>query len=227
MVRLAASVLGADPLRLYEAVTDARDYGIPILHIDAMDGRFAPNIAFGPATVAAMRPLFPGFFDLHLMLMEAERHLERYAEAGADGMTLHVETTLHHHRHLATIRKLGCRAGLAINPGTPLEAALELLRMEAVDTLLLMSVNPGFSGASFIEALLRKVERARTWRDEHGWSYEIAIDGGMHAGNVRAVADAGVDVIVSGSGLYGGPSFAERADALQRALGLDPARASS
>ena len=221
MARLAASVLGADPVRLADAVIAARDYGIPILHIDAMDGRFAPNLAFGPATVQAMRPLFPGYFDVHLMLMEAERHLERYAAAGANGMTLHVETTLHHHRHLATIRKLGCESGLAINPGTPLEAALELLRLEAVDTLLLMSVNPGFAGASFIEAILRKIEQARTWREQHGWSYQIAIDGGMHAGNVKLVADAGVDIIVSGSGLYGGPSFIERADALQRALAAD------
>lgn len=219
MARLAASVLGADPLRLADAVIAARDYGIPILHIDAMDGRFAPNLAFGPAAVEAMRPLFSGYFDVHLMLMEAERHLERYAEAGANGVTVHVETTLHHHRHLATIRKLGCDAGLAVNPGTPLESALELLRLEAVDTLLIMSVNPGFSGASFIEAMLRKIERARQWREQNGWSYQIAIDGGMHAGNVKLVADAGVDIIVSGNGLYGGPSFAERADELQRALG--------
>ena len=99
MARLAASVLGADPLRLADAVIAARDYGIPILHIDAMDGRFAPNLAFGPAAVEALRPLFPGYFDVHLMLMEAERHLERFAVAGANGMTLHLETTLHHRRH--------------------------------------------------------------------------------------------------------------------------------
>ena len=218
MARLAASVLGADPVRLADAVGDADRYGIPILHIDAMDGNFAPNIAFGPDAVRAMRPLFRGYFDVHLMLLHPELFFERYAEAGADGMTIHVETTLHHHRRLAEIRKLGCRAGLAINPGTPLESALELLRLEAVDTLLIMSVNPGFSGASFIEALLRKIEQARTWREQHGWAYDIAIDGGMHAGNVNAVADAGVDIIVSGSGLYGGSDFAERAAALERAL---------
>jgi ribulose-phosphate 3-epimerase len=218
VVRLAASVLGADPLRLGDAIADARDADIPILHIDVMDGRFAPNIAFGPDTVTAMRPHFPGYFDVHLMVLEVERHLERYAAAGANGMTLHVETTLHHHRHLAAIRKLGCDAGLAVNPGTPLEAAVELLRLEAVDTLLLMSVNPGFSGGRFIEAILRKIERARSWREEHGWRYQIAIDGGMHAGNVKAVADAGIDIVVSGSGLYGGESFAERAQALRRAL---------
>jgi ribulose-phosphate 3-epimerase len=218
VARLAASVLGADPLRLGDAVRDADAYGIPVLHIDAMDGIFAPNIAFGPDAVAAMRPLFRGYFDVHLMLMHPEHYFERYAAAGADGMTIHVETTLHHHRRLAEIRRLGCRAGLAVNPGTPLEAALELLRLEAVDTLLIMSVNPGFSGASFIEALLRKIERARRWREENGWSYEIAIDGGMHAGNVRSVAEAGVDVIVSGSGLYGGDDFAARAGAIERAL---------
>jgi len=218
MVRLAASVLGADPLRLADAVKAADDYGIPVLHIDAMDGNFAPNIAFGPDTVKAMRPLFKGFFDVHLMLLHPELYLERYAAAGADGMTVHLETTTHHLRRLATIRQLGCRAGLAINPGTPLEAALELLRLEAVDTLLVMSVNPGFSGSSFIEALLRKIERARALRDEHGWSFDIAIDGGMNASNVKAVVDAGVDIVVSGSGLYGGPSLAERAAALERAI---------
>jgi ribulose-phosphate 3-epimerase len=221
VVRLAASVLGADPTRLADAVTAANTYGIPILHIDAMDGHFAPNIAFGPDAVRAMRPLFEGFVDVHLMLLHPEHYFERYAEAGANGMTIHIETTLHHHRRLATIRQLGCRAGLAINPGTPLEAARELLRLEAVDTLLIMSVNPGFSGASFIEALLRKIDQARNWRDQHGWHYEIAIDGGMHAGNIKAVGEAGVDIIISGSGLYGGPSFAEQAAALERALAGD------
>jgi ribulose-phosphate 3-epimerase len=218
MVRLAASVLGADPGRLAEATIAADEYGIPILHIDAMDGHFAPNIAFGPDTVRALRPLFKGFFDVHLMLMQPERHLERYAEAGADGLTVHLETTLHHHRHLATIRKLGCQAGLAINPGPPVDAATELFRLEAVDLLLIMSVNPGFAGASFIENLLRKIELARELRERHGWSYTISVDGGMNAGNVKAVAEAGADVIVSGSGLYGAGSFRERADALQREL---------
>jgi ribulose-phosphate 3-epimerase len=218
VARLAASVLGADPLRLADAVREADERSIPILHIDAMDGNFAPNIAFGPDTVRAMRPLFRGYFDVHLMLLHPEQYLERYAEAGADGLTIHVEVTTHHHRRLAEIRRLGCRTGLAVNPGTPLEAALELLRLEAVDTLLIMSVNPGFSGASFIEALLRKVEQARSWRDQHGWTYDIAIDGGMDVGNVRAVVYAGVDVVVAGRGLYGGPSLAARADALERAI---------
>jgi ribulose-phosphate 3-epimerase len=218
MARLAASVLGADPVRLADAVTAADACGIPILHIDAMDGNFAPNIAFGPDAVRAMRPLFRGYFDVHLMLVHPELYFERYAEAGADGMTIHVETTTHHHRRLAEIRRLGCRTGLAVNPGTPLESALELLRLEAVDTLLVMSVNPGFSGAGFIEALLRKVEQAHSWREQHGWHYDIAIDGGMHAGNVKAVVDAGVDIVVSGSGIYGGDTVAERAAALERAI---------
>jgi ribulose-phosphate 3-epimerase len=218
VVRLAASVLGADQGRLAEATIQADEYGIPILHIDAMDGHFAPNIAFGPETVRALRPHFKGFFDVHLMLMQPDRHLERYVEAGANGLTVHLETTLHHHRHLATIRKLGCEAGLAINPGTPLDAALELFRLEAVDLLLIMSVNPGFAGASFIENLLRKIDAARELRDRHGWSYQISVDGGMNVSNVKAVADAGADIIVSGSGLYGGGPFEERADALRRAL---------
>ena len=217
MVKLAASVLRADPLRLGEAVEAARDNEVPILHIDVMDGRFGHHIAFGPDTVAAMRPLFPGFFDLHLIVMEPERHLERFAAAGANGMTVHLESTLQHHRHLPTIRALGCRAGLAINAGTPLEAASELLRLEAVDTLLLMSVNPGYPEPGFLEAIVRKIDLARSWRELHGWTYEIAVDGGIDATNASAVAAAGVDVIVSGRGLYGGPSFAERAAALRRA----------
>jgi ribulose-phosphate 3-epimerase len=218
VVRLAASVLGADPGRLAEATIAANAHGIPILHLDAMDGHFAPNIAFGPDTVKALRPLFDGSFDVHLMLTEPERHLERYADAGANALTVHLETTRHHHRHLATIRGLGCDAGLAVNPGTPIEAAVELFQLDAVDVLLIMSVNPGFSGALFIENLLRKIERARRLRDEHGWRYRISVDGGMHAGNIRSVADAGADVIVSGSALFGGGPFAERAAALQRAL---------
>ncbi|MEX2536622.1 MAG: ribulose-phosphate 3-epimerase [Trueperaceae bacterium] len=219
MARLAASVLGADPGRLADATIAANDFGVPDLHLDAMDGHFAPNIAFGPDTVKALRPLFSGFFDVHLMLMQPERLLERYAESGADGMTIHLETTLHHHRHLAHIRKLGCQAGLAINPGTPIDAARELFELEAVDRLLIMSVNPGFAGASFIENLLRKISCARQLREENGWSYEISVDGGMKADNVLSVAQAGADIIVSGSGLYGGSSFAESADAIKMALG--------
>ncbi|MEX2541692.1 MAG: ribulose-phosphate 3-epimerase [Trueperaceae bacterium] len=218
MARLAASLLAADPGRLAEATIAADEFGIPVLHLDAVDGHFARWIAFGPDTVAALRPLFKGFFDVHLMLMQPERHIERYAEAGADGMTVHLDATLHHHRHLGSIRKLGCEAGVAISPGTPIEAALELFQLESVDRLLIMSVNPGFAAAPFLENLLRKVDRARRLRDENGWHFQISVDGGMNIQNVGPVVDAGADVIVSGSGLYSGPSFAESARALMDAL---------
>jgi ribulose-phosphate 3-epimerase len=221
MTILAASLLGADPLRLADAIRDAEAAGIRRFHIDAMDGAFAPNIAFGPDTVSAVDARSDAFLDVHLMLAAPDRYLERYVTAGADALTIHLEAGLHHHRHLATVRDLGRRAGLAINPGTDLRTAETLL--EFVDLVLVMSVDPGYGGQSLIRSTLRKVEAAAAWRDRHGLAYEISVDGGVNAATAADVAAAGADVLVVGTGLFRGDVAANVA-ALRAAAGVDRRR---
>jgi ribulose-phosphate 3-epimerase len=195
---------------------DADASDVPYIHIDAMDGHFAPNIAFGPDAVRALRPLSKRFFDVHLMLTHPEHYLEQYTQAGADALTVHLEAGLHHHRHLRRIKELGCKAGLALNPGTPVEAAIELL--PEVDLLLIMSVNPGFAGQGFIRSTLAKIDRARQIRERFGWPYEISVDGGVNETTIQEAVSAGADVLVCGAGLYGASSVSERAQALRTLL---------
>jgi ribulose-phosphate 3-epimerase len=202
MTIIAASLLGADPLRLADAVGAAEAAHVDWYHIDAMDGVFVPNIAFGPESVAAVDALSDSFLDVHLMLVEPDRYLERYADAGADALTLHVEAGRHHHRHLTRIRELGLRAGLALNPGTDLRMAEPLL--EAIDLLLVMTVNPGYGGQTLIRSALRTVEAGVALRERHGLAFEISVDGGVNAATARDVVAAGADVLVVGTGLFRG-----------------------
>jgi ribulose-phosphate 3-epimerase len=215
MTLLAPSLLGADPLRLADAVRAAEAVDLRFFHIDAMDGVFVPNIAFGPDTVAAIDAATESFLDVHLMLEAPERFLERYAEAGADALTIHLEAGRHHHRHLVRIRELGCRAGLALNPGTDLRAAEPLL--ERLDLLLVMSVDPGYGGQGLIRSTLRKVEAAAALRERLGLSYQIYVDGGVHASTAADVVAAGADLLVVGTGLFRGDVRAN-ADALRAAV---------
>jgi ribulose-phosphate 3-epimerase len=212
VVKLAASLLGAHPRYLAQAVLDADACEAPYIHIDAMDGHFAPNIAFGPDTVKALRPLTERFFDVHLMLTHPEHYLDAYAAAGADALTIHLEASIHHHRHLKRIKELGCRAGLALNPGTPLSAALELL--PEIDLLLIMSVSPGFGGQQFIDSMLSKIEQAKALQEKEGWQYQISVDGGVNLSTIPKIVSAGADIAVCGSALYGAPSVTERAKQL-------------
>lgn len=216
MSRIAASLLGADPLRLADAVAAAAAAGVERFHVDAMDGVLVPNIAFGPDSVAALDEVTDAFLDVHLMLVRPEQFIDAYASAGADALTIHLETSHHHHRHLTRIRELGLRAGLALNPGTPLAAAEALLEM--VDLLLVMSVNPGYGGQSLIRSTLRKVEDATRVREREGLAFEVSVDGGVNASTVTDVAAAGADVLVVGTGLFRGDVDANRA-AIEAALG--------
>lgn len=216
MKGLAASLLGGDPGNLERDMLLALEAGVDLLHIDAMDGHFAPNIAFGPDTVARLRQKCQATFDVHLMLSEFDRYLQRYAEAGADWITVHLEAGLHHDRHLRTIRSLGCKAGLALNPGTPVDAAADLLG--AVDLLLIMSVNPGFAGGAFIARSVEKVSRAASLREASRASFAISVDGGVNEHNIPELKAAGADILVTASSLFGGGSVRERASALKRAL---------
>lgn len=216
MRRLAASLLGADPGNLERDTRAVLDAGVTTLHIDAMDGHFAPNIAFGPDTVARLRPLTDAVFDVHLMLNEFDRYIERYIEAGADWLTIHLEAGLHHHRHLTRIRDAGLKAGLALNPGTPVEAIDDL--QDVIDVLLIMSVNPGYAGSTFIPRAVEKVARADALRDRGG-DFLISVDGGVGVANIAHLAEAGADIFVTASAMFDGGPIADRVRALTRALG--------
>ena len=221
---IAASLLGADPLRLADAVAAATAAGVERFHVDAMDGVLVPNIAFGPDSVAALDGVTDTYLDVHLMLVRPEQFIDAYAHAGADALTIHLETSQHHHRHLTHVRELGLQSGLALNPGTPLEATEALL--EVVDLLLVMSVNPGYGGQSLIRSTLRKVEAATRLREQHGLAFEISVDGGVNAATVADVAAAGADVLVVGTGLFRGDVAANRA-AIDAALAGSSLRGSS
>jgi ribulose-phosphate 3-epimerase len=216
MKQLAASLLGADPGNLERDMRQALDAGVQIIHLDAMDGHFAPNIAFGPDTVAALRGHTDAVFDVHLMLSEFDRYLDRYIDAGANWLTIHLEAGRHHHRHLAQIRSSGLKAGLALNPGTPVEAAKDLV--DVIDVMLIMSVDPGFSGAKFIDHALSKVARADALRREHDADFVISVDGGVSEVNIPDLSLAGCNVFVMASAMFGHGSVAERVHILKQSI---------
>lgn len=199
--KLAASVLSADFARLGEAVQEAKEAGVDYLHVDVMDGHFVPNITFGPALVAALRRVTDLPLDVHLMISQPERHLEAFAAAGANVITVHYEASVHLHRLLGSVRESGAKVGLALNPLTPvslLEPALPYL-----DLALVMSVNPGFGGQDFIPASTARIEALRRMRDRINPNCLIEVDGGINARTAPAVAAAGADVLVAGSAVFG------------------------
>jgi ribulose-phosphate 3-epimerase len=206
-VKLAPSILNADFGRLAAQVQQAEQGGADWIHVDVMDGHFVPNLSLGPMIVAAIRRATSLPLDLHLMIEEPQRWLKPFRDAGADSLTIHLEADRHAHRAIGAIHELGARAGLALNPGTPLELASELLA--DVDLLLLMSVNPGFGGQAFIPATLDKLARARRWLDERHPACELEVDGGVKLANAAEVVAAGASVVVAGSFVYVGGDSVE------------------
>ena len=198
---LAPSILSADFARLGEQIHEVEAGGAALIHVDVMDGHFVPNLTLGPAVTAAVRKVTQLPIDCHLMVEHPDRFIAAFAEAGADMISVHVETDRHIHRTLAAIRDLGCKAGAVLNPATPLHALDEILG--DVDYVLLMSVNPGFGGQSMIRAVLDKAGRLRERIDAAGSDVRIEIDGGVDEGNLAEVAASGVDMIVSGSAIFG------------------------
>ena len=206
---LSPSLLSADCGNLAETLRNLEAAGVKWVHWDVMDGQFVPNITFGQHVIKGLRPASGLFFDVHLMIEQPERYLADFKAAGADMLVVHTEATVHLQRTLAEIRRLGMKAGAALNPSTPLSVLDYVL--EDVDMVLVMSVNPGFGGQKFLPATFRKVAELRTKLNAAGRSdCLVQVDGGVNVDNTGALTEAGADVLVSGSAFFGHPPFSER-----------------
>ncbi len=206
-MKISPSILSADFTRLGSELKALEDGGADYVHVDVMDGRFVPNITIGPFVVEAIRRGTRLPLDVHLMIEEPERYIDDFARAGSAIITVHVEAATHLHRAVQAIKGHGLRAGVSINPGTP-ASSLEAI-IGDVDLVLVMSVNPGFSGQGFIPATLGKVSAVRRMIEATGREIELEVDGGIKAGNIRTVAAAGADVFVSGSGVFSTTDYAK------------------
>jgi ribulose-phosphate 3-epimerase len=200
MVKLAPSILSADFARLGEQIDEAARAGADYIHVDVMDGHFVPNITIGAPVVAAIRPLTSLPLDVHLMIERPERYISDFVKAGADIITVHVEASPHCKSTIKAIKEMGARAGVSLNPATPLSAADESIHH--VDLVLIMSVNPGFGGQPFIPETLPRIEQMRKMIDNRKPSIELEVDGGINAENAPEIVEAGADVLVAGNSVF-------------------------
>ena len=204
---IAPSILSADFTRLGEEITAVAKGGADVIHIDVMDGHFVPNITIGPLVVKAVRKITDLPLDVHLMIENADAYLEDFAAAGADWITVHVETGYHLHRTIHRIKELGKKAGAVLNPATPLTSLTEIL--PDLDLVMLMTVNPGFGGQSFIESSLAKIAQLKKMIDDRGLSVGIEVDGGVSPKTIGAIAAAGANIFVAGSAVFGQDDYAK------------------
>lgn len=221
-VQIAPSILSADFAHLGRDIAAVERGGADLIHVDVMDGHFVPNITIGTPVVRAIKKVATRPLDVHLMIAEPDRYIDDFAKAGADMLSVHVETTPHLHRTIAHIKERGVKAGAVINPSTPV-TALDDIAVD-LDFVLVMSVNPGFSGQAFIRQSLEKVRRVRQLLDRVGSSAPIEIDGGVDQSNVADVIAAGATILVAGNAIFGAPD-AEAATRALRALAAGAARA--
>jgi ribulose-phosphate 3-epimerase len=216
MRKLSASILSADFGRLAEEVRAAEQAGVDWIHVDVMDGHFVPNITIGPDVTRALRRVTDLPLDVHLMISNPERYVEAFVEAGADWLGVHVEATVHLERLIQQIKEAGAQATVTLNPATPLDCLEYVLK--DVDMVLLMTVNPGFSGQKFIPGVLPKIRRLRQMIDAQGLPTLLQVDGGVHVGTVGDLVAAGADVLVSGSALFNDRPLAENVQRLKELM---------
>ncbi len=218
-IKLAPSILSADFSRLGEQVAEVTKAGADYIHVDVMDGHFVPNITIGAPVVASLRSWTALPLDVHLMIERPEAHISQFAEAGANIITVHVEAATHLHRLVEAIKGLGVKAGVALNPATPLSSLDEVLPL--LDLILVMTVNPGFGGQAFISSMMDKIARLRKILDGRQAKVELEVDGGITAGIAPKVAEAGAEVLVAGAAIFGSKQSAGKAlQEMRRALGL-------
>lgn len=207
MVKIAPSILSADFSKLGEEITAVEKAGADYIHIDVMDGHFVPNITIGPLIVEAIRPITKLPLDVHLMIENPDQYIEAFAKAGADYITVHVEACRHLHRTIQNIKSFGIKAGVVLNPATPVESIQHIIA--DIDMVLLMSVNPGFGGQKFIPEVLPKIKKVKRMAEEKGLALEIEIDGGVNPETGKQCMEAGANVLVAGSAIYNQPDYAK------------------
>ncbi|MCS7229145.1 MAG: ribulose-phosphate 3-epimerase [Candidatus Kryptonium sp.] len=208
MFKLAPSLLSADFSDLKNEIKKAEEGGADLFHLDVMDGHFVPNLTFGPMIVKAIRKLTKLPLDSHLMISNPDMYIDEFRKAGSDIITVHLETCPHLHRTIAKIKQSGAKAGVAINPATPVHLVEEII--DYIDILLIMSVNPGFGGQEFIETSLRKIVQAKKLIMERNLDVEIEVDGGIDIDNVELLLEAGADIIVAGSAIFKSENITEK-----------------
>jgi len=213
MKKIAPSILSADFCRLGEEIKAVEAAGADYIHVDVMDGHFVPNITIGPLVVDAVRKVTTLPLDVHLMIENPDRYIPDFAAAGADIIVVHAEASVHLHRSIQLIKSLGRKAGVSLNPATPLNL-LEYVLAD-LDLVLLMTVNPGFGGQSFIEECLPKIQSLRAMLDKRGLEAELEVDGGVKVDNIARIAHAGADVFVAGSAVFGSSDYAATIKALK------------
>jgi ribulose-phosphate 3-epimerase len=205
MKRIAPSILSADFSKLGEEVREVEACGADLIHCDVMDGHFVPNITIGPMVIKALSRATKLPLDVHLMIEKPERYIKEFIEAGSKMLTIHVEATTHLQRHIQYIKERGVKAGVSLNPSTPLEA-LDYILSEA-DVVLIMTVNPGFGGQKFLRSMLPKIKQLRQMINEKGLSVEIEIDGGIGVDNIKDASQAGADIFVAGNAIFGSGDY--------------------
>ena len=205
MIKISPSILSADFARLGDEVKAIAAAGADYIHVDVMDGHFVPNITIGPLVVDGLRPVTDKPFDVHLMIENPDLYIPDFAKAGSDIITVHQEAVPHLHRTVQLIKSLGKKAGVSINPGTPVNTLESIL--DELDLVLVMTVNPGFGGQSFIESCLPKIAALRKMIDGRGLNVELEVDGGVKADNINRIAEAGADVFVAGSAVFNSDDY--------------------